>query len=119
MNKTDLVNDESFAKAVSNLEPLMEQYDWASISAKKRDGIDELIDKLLEKVKNLPPKNDSVAAPATPVQKMMPAQPVLEAASPVSTTISSIGPPDDPNNCACHEDKNEDEEEDLDKPPAP
>lgn len=119
LNKTDLLNDESFAKAVSNLKPLMEQYDWASISAKKHDGIEELIDKSLGKMKNLPPKNDLAAAPTTPVQKIMPAQSAPEAASSVSTTISSIDSPDDPDNCACHEDENEDGEEDLDKPPAP
>jgi GTP-binding protein HflX len=119
LNKTDLVNDESFAKAVTNLKPLMEQYDWTSISAKKRDGIDELINKSLEKVKNLPPRRDSMTAPATPVQETMPAKPVLVTAPSVSTTISSIDPPNDSYNYASHEDENEDEEEDFDKRPTP
>jgi 50S ribosomal subunit-associated GTPase HflX len=117
LNKTDLVDSESFDKIVSDLKPLMAQYDWASISARKRDGIDELIAKSLGKVKSLPIRQDLVAATPDHAQEIISAHSMLEADQSGSTTVSLIDPPNDPIDNSRHEEKIDDKKEDFDKPP--
>lgn len=117
LNKTDLINRESFDKVASNLKPLMEQYDWTSISARKRDGIDELIAKSLGKVKSIPTRKDLVTASPDRAQESISAHSMLEADQSGSTTVSLIDPPNDPIDNARHEGKIDDKKEDLDKPP--
>ncbi len=117
LNKLDLANDGSREKILSKLGPLMEQYDWTCISAKKREGIDELTNKSLEKLRHLSARKDSVAPPVAPVHEMMTSQSSLEAERSVSSNSSHFDAVNDPHNCVNLEDDNEDEEEDIDKPP--
>jgi GTP-binding protein HflX len=117
LNKTDLADSESFDKIVSDLKPLMAQFDWASISARKRDGIDELIAKSLGKVKSLPTRRDVVTASPDRAQEIISVHSALDADQSGSTTFSLIDPPNNPNNNARLEEKIDDKKEDFDKPP--
>jgi GTP-binding protein HflX len=80
LNKLDLFDGESPDKVVSTLRPLLEQYEWASISAKERKGVDTLIDKVLGKLKRLPSKNEAIASPKT----------LIEEAPAVTSTANSL-----------------------------
>jgi GTP-binding protein HflX len=117
LNKTDLLDRESFEKVVSNLNPLMEQYDWTSISAKMRDGINELINKSLGKVKNLATRGVPIAATTSPLQQASSAHPVIKANTSSSAPVSLIDPSNDPINFVHQEEKTDDEEGDFDKSP--
>ena len=118
LNKTDLLDRESFGKVVSYLTPLMEQYDWTSISAKKRDGIDGLIAKSLEKVKNLPARRGLPAASPSVPEETSSGKTMVKADLSGPTSVSLIPPTNDPINYAHHEERTEDEEGDFDKSPA-
>jgi GTP-binding protein HflX len=117
LNKLDLANDESRDKIISKLDPLMEQYDWTSISAKKREGIDELTNKSLEKLRRLSTSKDSVTPRATPVHEMIASRAGPQADCSVSSDGSPFDAVNDTHICADLEENNEGEEEDIDKPP--
>lgn len=119
LNKTDLVDRESFEKVVSNLNPLMEQYDWTSISAKMREGVDELINKSLDKVKDLTASRELKPGSTTPAQETNSVHAILKADMSDSPPDSSIDPPTDPINCVDHEEKTDVEDVDFDQSPIP
>jgi GTP-binding protein HflX len=116
LNKTDLVDSESFEKVISSLNPLMEQYDWTSISAKMRDGIDELINKSLDKVKGLTTRGELMTVPTNLPQETSSAHAALNADT-SSSAESLADPPSEPINFVNREEETNDEEEDFDKPP--
>ncbi len=117
LNKTDLVDHESFERVVSNLNPLMEQYDWTSISAKKREGIDALISKSVEKVNNLPARGELMAT--SPILRHETSLPRAVSESGISSSgpITLTDPAEDPKNCVHHDERTENEEGDFDRSP--
>ena len=121
LNKFDLFDGESPEKALSALRPLLEQYEWTSISAKERKGVDELLSKVLHKLKSLPPKREKVAnvdirdakASAIPL-KSGSASPAISATPPTSeiTAQRDLSLHDSP------DPRGDEDEEDFDKPPS-
>jgi len=120
LNKVDLLDDLSLGKIVSKLKSLLDQYDWACISAKNHDGVDELVRKCLAKLKTLPPKK-RVPTTTTEIVNAVPIEASTLSAEladcPASPGINPAGKLtiDSAHNCAEEEDKSEEEE--LDKPP--
>jgi GTP-binding protein HflX len=120
LNKVDLVDDVSLDKIVSKLKTFLDQYDWACISAKNHDGVNELVSKCLAKLKTLSP-NKRVATTTTELVKAVPVEAPPPSAELADCPASpSANPPDksainSAHNCVVEEDKGEEEE--FDKPP--
>jgi GTP-binding protein HflX len=117
VNKLDLFDGESPEKVISTLQPLLEQYEWTSISAKKRKGVDELLAKILSKLKGLPPKKEKITSANTRVAKKSPSPSTLASSSSADALISGVGdlgsiPPQNSLNR-----RDDDNDEDFDKPP--
>jgi GTP-binding protein HflX len=116
LNKVDLVDDASLDKIISKLRSLLDQYDWTRISAKNRDGVDELINKCLAKLKTLPPKRKADAT-ATKLIKAKPVGPLAPSAQIADLHVSSSV--DQTESLAAEGvDDCEGEEEEFDKPPS-
>jgi hypothetical protein len=101
------------------LRPLLEQYEWTSISAKERKGVDELLSKVVGKLKNLPPKEEEKVSTGVRGAKMASrtsesaAHPPHSAAAAVVNRVedrSEITPLDSP-------DGRDEDEMDFDKSP--
>jgi GTP-binding protein HflX len=119
LNKIDLADSESLTKIITRLQSLLDQYDWACISAKNRDGVDELVNKCLTKLKALSIRKaaETTTEPvkAEPVESQM--QSAVLADCPEIPNANPTGKlaTEGANNCVGEED--EDLEEDFDKPP--
>jgi 50S ribosomal subunit-associated GTPase HflX len=121
LNKIDLVDKESLSKIITKLQSLLDQYDWACISARNRDGVDELVGKCLTKLKTLSPKK-KVATIKTELVKAEPVEAQIQGVMIADCPESpSITPPEKlaaegAHNCVGEEDESEGEE--FDKPPS-
>jgi 50S ribosomal subunit-associated GTPase HflX len=120
LNKLDLFDGESPEKVLSTLRPLLEQYEWTSISAKNRKGVDDLLSKVLLKLKALPTKNEKIANVNKPTDKRSPIPLTLKPASPDSSASQPIGNIAAQGSLSSHDSlgpRSDEEEGDFDKPP--
>ncbi|WXG44898.1 MAG: GTPase HflX [Promethearchaeati archaeon SRVP18_Atabeyarchaeia-1] len=122
LNKLDLFDGESPEKAITALKPLLEQYEWTSISAKENMGVDKLIDKVLTKLKSLPAKK-ALKANLSKSVKEIPAQafpvPGGPPSSAIRATASNIENPDRKTYPDISQPRDDDKDGDFDKPPLP
>lgn len=121
LNKSDLVDDAAFDKIISKLEPILGQHDWASISAKKRKGVDDLVNKVLTVLKSTSLKKEPIKMVTGTVQEMPVEKVVTDTGDLGSSNNPAATAIDDPvgtstQDCEGEVDGGEDEEE-LDKSP--